>query len=464
MDDGPIMNDGILEGIMSDLSRMRQTRQPEYTPEETKYLGIKNSKEEPWTIKKWGKKTWGFLKDTILWRSTTGKIFQNEVDKQKKPNDRILINFLNQNLEDTLESQQNNSDLPQQICVYQNDSTLKRKIIRFVFGDEDLASFINMNFQSQGILHDSPDIELIEKYFEKSDVPCQVALRMDKFDKYEVCCLIKLADIPDQDPQTIKALLKETVQTFRTQRDNDKKFKRDIEQKKKERTITMQRNIQIINNLHNRNLAPPISIPSQIPPPDQPNLQASNLSQSQGEINTNALNPITNNISTTPNQRSAREMQIESERLIKEEQDRSYREMVKKSEEEHQEKLKKEEEEKRKLEEQERKKQENENRLQKIKETMPEEPPKDERSVNIVFRLPNGSRKPRRFLKTEKIQLIHDFVETMEDIGFEEQNVGFDILCGYPPAAISIDEQEKTLDEKFPGSKQELLLIKEKEE
>ena len=166
------MSHGIIEGFMNDISSMRQTRQPEYTPEETKYLGIRNRKEEPSTIKKQGKKTWGFLRDTVLWRSTTGKIFQNEVDKQKKPNDRILINFLNQDLEDTLESQQNNSDLPQQICIYQNDSNLKRKIISLIFGDEDLASFINMNFQSQGILHNSPELELIKKYFEQTDVPC----------------------------------------------------------------------------------------------------------------------------------------------------------------------------------------------------------------------------------------------------------------------------------------------------
>ena len=42
--------------------------------------------------------------------------------------------------------------------------------------------------------------------------------------------------------------------------------------------------------------------------------------------------------------------------------------------------------------------------------------------MNIVYRLPSGGRQNRRFSKSEKLQLIYDYVMIMENVGFEAKN------------------------------------------
>ena len=79
-----------------------------------------------------------------------------------------------------------------------------------------------------------------------------------------------------------------------------------------------------------------------------------------------------------------------------------------------------------------------------------EEPAKDaEGACEIVFRAPgSGQRITRRFLKSEKLATIYDFVRTLDDdtLGFEERLSQFKIIQPMPRKVFE-DSQETTLEE-----------------
>ena len=122
-----------------------------------------------------------------------------------------------------------------------------------------------------------------------------------------------------------------------------------------------------------------------------------------------------------------------------------------------QEKEKKEKEEKQKI-----KKYEDEAKI--AKSLVPEEP--DEKNPNachLVFRAPDGEQNiQRRFLKSEKVQVLFYFIKSMgRKIFTEPESNDFDILClGFPPKNLG-EKKNNTLEEEglFPNS---LLQIKEK--
>jgi hypothetical protein len=138
--------------------------------------------------------------------------------------------------------------------------------------------------------------------------------------------------------------------------------------------------------------------------------------------------------------------------------------------------LERQQEEKEKKEEEEKKKKiEEENRLKKIqkdyekeaeiaKMILPEEPKDDDPGVcHIVFRVPDGEKnKERKFLKTDRISSLYDYVKSIgRDIFMEPDATDFDLLSiGFPPTNLE-DRKNSTLEKEglFPNS---IIQIREK--
>lgn len=112
----------------------------------------------------------------------------------------------------------------------------------------------------------------------------------------------------------------------------------------------------------------------------------------------------------------------------------------------------KEEESQRKLQEE----QELERQLAAKQASLPEEPPvDDENAVNLLVRMPDGSRRGRRFRKAEKLQSLFDFI----DIGRGVKPCSYRVVRPYPRRAFSTEESNLTLNELGLTSKQEALFL-----
>jgi hypothetical protein len=85
--------------------------------------------------------------------------------------------------------------------------------------------------------------------------------------------------------------------------------------------------------------------------------------------------------------------------------------------------------------------------------TLPEEPEKDNpNSCYIIFRYPDGSRRAeRRFLKTEKLEVLYDFVDSLGADIFEESDK-YDLIQPFPLKIYS--EKQNTLEQEklFPNA------------
>lgn len=123
-------------------------------------------------------------------------------------------------------------------------------------------------------------------------------------------------------------------------------------------------------------------------------------------------------------------------RVILDDQDKEYNEILEQVQKEEREKLQKEEEEKREKEKIENKKQEAFNRFN----SLPPEPT-NEGCIEVMFKICNKPTKSRKFLKTDQIQLMFDFV----DIDITPSNTL--IKYGYPIKTINEEDKVKTFEE-----------------
>ena len=91
--------------------------------------------------------------------------------------------------------------------------------------------------------------------------------------------------------------------------------------------------------------------------------------------------------------------------------------------------------------------------------SIPDEP-MDGEIVRINFRCPDGSTKIRNFLIDEKLELVYNWVETNEEIEFEESNKrAFELLYSFPPASLESKKNEYLKD--IFDSDQEKIMIRE---
>ncbi|CAN1157539.1 Plant UBX domain-containing protein 9 [Linum perenne] len=87
---------------------------------------------------------------------------------------------------------------------------------------------------------------------------------------------------------------------------------------------------------------------------------------------------------------------------------------------------------------------------------LPQEPTADEENaVNILVRMPDGSRRGRRFLKSDKLKYIFDFI----DIGRAVKPGTYRVVRPYPRTAFSVEDSTSSLSEVGLNSKQEALFM-----
>lgn len=111
-------------------------------------------------------------------------------------------------------------------------------------------------------------------------------------------------------------------------------------------------------------------------------------------------------------------------------------------------------EEKRLIEENTKKQKEKESKIDQIKKKIPSEPPKDDNTSLIIFRYPDGNRRiERRFYKSDRIELLYDFIESLgDDIYTEPENEFFELIQSIP--LKKFNQKNKTLEEEnlFPNA------------
>ncbi|KAK1352889.1 UBX domain-containing protein [Heracleum sosnowskyi] len=88
--------------------------------------------------------------------------------------------------------------------------------------------------------------------------------------------------------------------------------------------------------------------------------------------------------------------------------------------------------------------------------SLPHEPsPDDGNAINLLVRMPDGSRQGRRFLKSQKLQHLFDFI----DVGRVVRPGTYRLVRPYPRRAFSDGESATTFDELGLSSKQEALFL-----
>ncbi|XP_010940884.1 plant UBX domain-containing protein 8 [Elaeis guineensis] len=88
--------------------------------------------------------------------------------------------------------------------------------------------------------------------------------------------------------------------------------------------------------------------------------------------------------------------------------------------------------------------------------SLPQEPsPEDENAVTLLVRMPDGSRRGRRFLKSDKLQFVLDYI----DLGRVVKPGTYRLVRPYPRRAFSDGESELSLGELGLTSKQEALFL-----
>ncbi|KAL3619329.1 hypothetical protein CASFOL_036899 [Castilleja foliolosa] len=116
-------------------------------------------------------------------------------------------------------------------------------------------------------------------------------------------------------------------------------------------------------------------------------------------------------------------------------------------------------EERRKEEELRRKQQEEEETERQLAEkgaSLPQEPtPDDQNAVTLLVRMPDGNRLGRRFLKSDKLQCLFDFI----DVGRVVKPGSYRLVRPYPRRAFSDGESSSSLQELGLSSKHEALYM-----
>ena len=189
-------------------------------------------------------------------------------------------------------------------------------------------------------------------------------------------------------------------------------------------------------------------------------------------INNNINNPYPNNNSSINDNNSLNQSNNKlqdsiyglSDGEVNMKREREMRELEKQQEE----KIRKEEEEKRKkLDEENEKKKKIENYEKEAlicKQNLPNEPEESNPDVcRIMFRYPDGDKNSeRRFLKTDKINILYTFVKSLgREIFSESESNNFDLFTGFPAKNLE-NSKNNTLESEglFPSS---MVQIREKE-
>ncbi|EPS57423.1 hypothetical protein M569_17395, partial [Genlisea aurea] len=100
--------------------------------------------------------------------------------------------------------------------------------------------------------------------------------------------------------------------------------------------------------------------------------------------------------------------------------------------------------------------QENERKLAAKEASLPEEPPADdENAVTLLVRMPDGSRRGRRFLKSDKLQCLFDYI----DIGRVFEAEKYRLVRPYPRRGFGHEDGRSSFEELGLSSKHEALYL-----
>eukprot|EP00252_Welwitschia_mirabilis_P022128 TRINITY_DN5896_c0_g1_i1.p1 TRINITY_DN5896_c0_g1~~TRINITY_DN5896_c0_g1_i1.p1 ORF type:complete len:589 (-),score=133.51 TRINITY_DN5896_c0_g1_i1:345-2111(-) len=99
--------------------------------------------------------------------------------------------------------------------------------------------------------------------------------------------------------------------------------------------------------------------------------------------------------------------------------------------------------------------QEAERQLELKKASLPPEPSEDDNAVTLLVRMPDGTRRGRRFLKSDRLQSLFDFI----DIGGGVRPGMYRLVRQYPRRAFTEGEHDSTLNDLGLTSKQEALFL-----
>ncbi|RRT40685.1 hypothetical protein B296_00058343 [Ensete ventricosum] len=103
-----------------------------------------------------------------------------------------------------------------------------------------------------------------------------------------------------------------------------------------------------------------------------------------------------------------------------------------------------------------REQQELEMKLAAKQSLLPQEPSSDDgNAVTLLVRMPDGSRHGRRFLKSDKLQLLFDYI----DVGKVVKPSSYRLVRPYPRRAFTEEESQLSLSELGLTGKQEALFL-----
>jgi len=100
-----------------------------------------------------------------------------------------------------------------------------------------------------------------------------------------------------------------------------------------------------------------------------------------------------------------------------------------------------------------------ENERQKKKDELAEEPKEDDpNAVQIIYRLPDGSRISRRFDKNWPVSVLYDYIDTLE-IKFEDSKQ-YDLIQPLP--FLSLENKDNKISDYFGDSNNEIIQVRER--
>ncbi|EAS03318.4 UBX domain protein (macronuclear) [Tetrahymena thermophila SB210] len=332
--------------------------------------------------------------------------------------DLETYNFQNGTFEENMQKA-DESQLPLLVYFHIEGNNASSQLIKQILSNQQIKTYVNKSFHILGLNGRSDQAKSLLQYVQSSSYPCFACFKKTLFDKTE---LLNLIVITTENSSTDYYLeqIKTAKQNFYMLLSEDDKVKNALKNRQEQRR-------QQRENFINEHI---FGIP---PPPPQ----------------------------LTPDQLAAQRAQIEEDRMLRQAQEEAFKEAERQAE--LQLRQKQEEEQRKKAEEQ-RKKQAEEERKQQIeikRANLPEEPAKSHPDAfTIAFRIPDGSRVMRRFLKNQKIQYLFDFIDCKDDLEFESEERKFDLVQTFPALSL-LEHINKSINEVFPDSVQEIIIVKE---
>jgi len=353
-----------------------------------------------------------------------------------------------QDAENTLTNQ---SAKPLIVFLFDPMHKFAKPLVNNIMCSSALGGFLNKNFLCFGMLKDSKERKDIDRIVKNAEIPFIVILRKDKLENIEVLGenLFTFGQASSINAATVEPHFKKAVEQYKTARTADKTFINDFEKKKMERQqwVAQQQQMNMGGFFGNQ---------------DYNYMGFENLQRNEPQLNVNqnSNTNVTNNANSNPDAMSDEDLRRMQDRMMREEQDRQYQEMIDKQLREEQEKQEELEKLRRQMSDEKKAVQAKENKKETIEKNLPAEPETgSEGCFTCVVRLPSGARINRNFLKSHKLQMLHDYIFIQEDKGFENNDCPFELMTGYPPKPIT--NYEQTFGE-FSQKPKELFVLKEK--